>query len=262
MNTLSLPNARIHAGSLILVNREHRYISDENAALEPVLENLSSVLMQRRAVVLLANLMDEIQGWGSIVPISGWRSFWEQQKIWEDTLRESGRVFTEKYVAIPGHSEHQTGLAIDLGLKQEKIDFICPDFPYEGICQRFRQKASGYGFIERYPAGKESITGIGHEPWHFRYVGVPHAEIMVKSSLTLEEYIDFIKQFPYGRMAYRIRLGGQEVSVSYLKAEQADRTRLELDGTTPHSISGNNTDGFILTEWRQADGCKTELQRA
>ena len=85
-------------------------------------------------------------------------------------MRESGRKFTETYVAVPGHSEHETGLAIDLGLKQDVIDFIRPEFPYEGICQRFRQLAPKYGFIERYPKGKEEVTGIGQEPWHFRYV--------------------------------------------------------------------------------------------
>ncbi len=64
------------------------------------------------------------------------------------------------------------------------------------ICQTFREKAAKYGFILRYPAGKEHITGIGHEPWHFRYVGVPHAEIMASEGLTLVEYTDFLTGFP------------------------------------------------------------------
>ena len=85
---------------------------------------------------------------------------------------ENGEEFTNQFVARPGHSEHQTGLAIDLGLKQPDIDFLRPYFPYKGICQTFRELSTDYGFIERYPAGKEAITGIAHEPWHFRYVGV------------------------------------------------------------------------------------------
>ena len=104
------------------------------------------------------------------------------------SLLENGEEFTNKFVARPGHSEHQTGLAIDLGLKQPDIDFLRPNFPYEGICQTFRELAADYGFIERYPVGKEAITGIAHEPWHFRYVGVPHAKIMVDHNWTLEEY--------------------------------------------------------------------------
>ena len=262
MNTLLLPSNSIHSGNLILVNGQHRFMGQEQDKLIPLQEHLPDVKMQRRAAVLLANLMEDIEGWKHIVPVSGWRSLQEQQHIWNDTLAESGLAFTQKYVALPGHSEHETGLAIDLGLKQENIDFIRPAFPYNGICQVFRKKAASYGFIERYPAGKEHITGIGHEPWHFRYVGIPHAEIMVKNQLTLEEYMDFIKAFPYGQKAHKIQLGGQEVLVSYLKAAQASCTGFEMDGSRPYSISGNNTDGFIMTEWRQAHGYQTALRRA
>ena len=76
-------------------------------------------------------------------------------------------------------SEHQTGLAIDLGLASEEIDVIRPNFPYSGVCAAFRKQAADYGFILRYPAGKEAVTGIAYEPWHFRYVGVPHARFML-----------------------------------------------------------------------------------
>ena len=92
-------------------------------------------------------------------------------------------------MALPGHSEHQTGLAIDLGLRGPEIDFIRPDFPYEGVCQRFRERAADFGFVERYPAGKEAVIGIAHEPWHFRYVGPSHAREMVHRGLVLEEYL-------------------------------------------------------------------------
>lgn len=113
----------------------------------------------------------------------------EQEKLYQNALTESGPQFTEQYVALPGHSEHQTGLAIDLGLRQPEIDLIRPAFPYEGICQKFRELAPLYGFVERYPENKEAVTGIAHEPWHFRYVGCPHAQCMTGLGLTLEEYL-------------------------------------------------------------------------
>lgn len=262
MTRFFLSKDYIHTGSLILVNGEYGFVGKAAEELVPIQEQLSSIKIQRRAAVLLSNLIDNIHGWKSIIPVSGWRSFKEQQDIWDNTRKESGLEFTRKYVAVPGHSEHQTGLAIDLGLKQDNIDFICPEFPYSGICQTFRNRAAEYGFIERYPAGKEHITGIGHEPWHFRYVGVPHAEIMSKNQLTLEEYIFFIKEFPYGQKTYGVLLGEQEMHVSYLKADPSSNTELEIDGCIPYSISGNNTDGFIMTEWKQRNRCKTELQRA
>lgn len=77
----------------------------------------------------------------SIVPVSGYRSLNEQMDIYNDSLKDNGEDFTRKYVALPKHSEHQTGLAIDLGLNKEKIDFIRPDFPYDGICGTFRRFA-------------------------------------------------------------------------------------------------------------------------
>lgn len=123
----------------------------------------------------------------------------EQQSIFDSSLLENGEEFTRKFVALPGCSEHQTGLAIDLGLKQEEVDFICPEFPYTGICQKFRERAAAYGFIERYQKEKERITGISQEPWHFRYVGCPHAKIMEKYHLCLEEYSELLEQILYGK---------------------------------------------------------------
>jgi D-alanyl-D-alanine dipeptidase/carboxypeptidase len=175
--------------SLILVNLQHACPTDMVQDLVPVCENAPQILLEREAAVALARLMGELNGWRWIVPVSGWRSMEEQTEIYHHSLVENGQAFTEQYVALPGHSEHQTGLAIDLGLRQKNVDFLRPAFPYDGICQRFRQLAPTYGFVERYPAGKEGVTGIAHEPWHFRYVGTPHADNMARRGLTLEEYL-------------------------------------------------------------------------
>ena len=144
MKTLTLLQKEIHTGSLILVNAAAGYREDAQTSLVPVLESYPTIQMQRRAAVLLSNLMDSFHGWQHIVPVSGWRAHAEQQQIWDDSVRDSGLDFTQKYVALPGHSEHQTGLAIDLGQKQAHIDFIRPAFPYSGICQIFRDKAADY----------------------------------------------------------------------------------------------------------------------
>lgn len=210
------------------------------------------ILLKRRAAVLLTELLKKIGASDEIALVSGWRSWQEQQGIWDDSIAESGLEFTRKYVAVPGHSEHQTGLAIDLGQNEEEIDFICPRFPYDGICGSFRKFAASYGFVERYPEGKERVTGIGHEPWHFRYVGVPHAFIMVEEGLTLEEYVEFLHQYPFGR-PYHYRHNGLAVSVSWLEAAE-DEMAVSLPEQYPCSLSGNNVDGFIMTEWRGADG--------
>lgn len=250
MQVISFPNTRVQTGALILVNSEHGYWAEDTQSLVSVQEQTPAIQMQHRAVALLSKLMEDMQGWQHIVPVSGWRSFQEQQEIWDQSVAESGLEFTKKYVALPGHSEHQTGLAIDLGLKQETIDFICPEFPYSGICQVFREKAAQYGFIERYPAGKESITGIGHEPWHFRYVGIPHASIIRRMDLTLEEYHTFLKQFPYGKRPYIHRTERSTLEISYLSVDAYGTETICLAPKTPYTISGNNMDGLIITVWK------------
>lgn len=176
---------------LILVNRENplRRFPDADM-LESVLEEYPDVLMEHRAARALRALLEAIGNRGGIIPVSGFRTQAEQQKIWDDTLLERGEEFTRKFVAYPGCSEHQTGLAIDLGANLPEIDFICPEFPDTGIFGKFREKAADFGFIERYPKGKEAVTGIGAEPWHFRYVGVPHAAVMKAGGLVLEEYAE------------------------------------------------------------------------
>lgn len=195
---------------LRLINRDSAPVehgAGERERLLPV--GGTDVLMERQAACALERLMERIDGWRAIVPVSGWRSGAGQKQIWEDCLRENGLEFTKTYVALPGHSEHESGLAIDLGLKKDEIDFIRPDFPYDGICGIFRELAPDYGFIERYPKGKEAVTGIGYEPWHFRYVGTPHARILTEAGLVLEEYVARLSREKRNmEHIYRRRMGG------------------------------------------------------
>ena len=159
----------------------------------PLLGELCSVgggvCLARPAAEALQALLAELHAEAQIVPVSGWRAHAEQQALWDDTLQASGPEFTQSYVAKPGCSEHETGLAIDLGYNDgQPLDFIRPNFPYDGVCGQFRSRAAAYGFVERYPAGRENVTGIAHEPWHFRYVGPQLAAALTQSGQTLEEW--------------------------------------------------------------------------
>lgn len=232
-------------GTLYLVNRAHP-LPEEPAAedLASVRSGQTEVRLHQRAKVMLDQLLAAVDGAGTIIPVSGYRPQTEQQAIWDDTLAEHGSAFTETYVARPGCSEHQTGLAIDLGLRQETIDFIRPDFPYHGICQAFRREMARFGFLQRYPAGKEAVTGIGHEPWHFRYVGTPHAALLAERGLTLEEYIVWLRSFPFGT-CHTLENG---IRLSFLPAAAQGDTPLPQTVAPTAALSGNNVDGFVLTE--------------
>ena len=108
---------------------------------------------------------------GAIVPVSGYRPQTEQQAIWEDALAEHGKAFTETYVARPGCSEHQTGLAIDLGENRPEVDFLCPAFPDSGPCGALRRRAADFGFVLRYPNMMRSI-GLEFGPLLDRLIGL------------------------------------------------------------------------------------------
>lgn len=235
--------AGIYSGSLILVNAEHPLRDGRRPPLAPAAPG-SAVLLETRASAMLTGALERLGAVGEIVPVSGWRSRAEQQQIWDGSMAENGEDFTRKYVAIPGCSEHQTGLAIDLALRSDSIDFIRPDFPYDGICGRFRAIAADYGFIERYPAGKEKITGIAAEPWHFRYVGRPHARLMRDMGLTLEEYVELLRGYPYPGRLLSAAGGGYDAFVGFSRSYTPQEHR------APCQVSGNNVDGYILTLWR------------
>ena len=235
--------AGIYSGSLILVNAEHPLRDGRRPRLAPAAPG-SSVLLETRASAMLTGALERLGAVGEIVPVSGWRSRAEQQQIWDDSMAENGEDFTRKYVAIPGCSEHQTGLAIDLALRSDSIDFIRPDFPYDGVCGRFRAIAADYGFIERYPSGKEKITGIAAEPWHFRYVGRPHARLMRDMGLTLEEYVELLHGYPYPGRLLSAAGGGYVAFVGFSRSYTPQEHR------APCQVSGNNVDGYILTLWR------------
>ncbi len=251
MNNIILTNDKIYEGNLILVNADYGFRTSDEMDLTVVDPKYPDILLKREAANILQMILEKLGSRGDIIPVSGYRSFKEQTDIYEKSLMDSGRKFTEKFVALPNHSEHQTGLAIDLGLNKKNIDFICPDFPYEGICEEFRKLAPKYGFVERYQKNKEYITGIGHEPWHFRYVGYQHSTVMYEKGLVLEEYIEYVKRFSCGGEHLNIVRNGAAVEIFYVEADDSGKTVITLPDNTVYQISGNNVDGFIVTIWRK-----------
>jgi len=115
--------------------------------------------------------------------ISGYRSYSRQDSIYNNYVARDGRNAADRYSARPGHSEHQTGLAAD-------INSLGQDFANTNEGKWLNNNCYRYGFIIRYPRGKEDVTGYMFEPWHIRYVGVDLATKLYNSGdwITLEEY--------------------------------------------------------------------------
>lgn len=121
---------------------------------------------------------------------SGFRSYWDQEWIYNNFAARDGAAAADRYSARPGHSEHQSGLTFDLNC-------ICEAFGYQADGLWVAANAHRFGFIVRYPQGKEHITGYVWEPWHMRHVGIDVATAVFSSGLTLEEYLGVSSTYSY-----------------------------------------------------------------
>lgn len=252
MRTLRFTIEDVSRGNLILVNPSHPIKTDiPLKGLVPIRPKCPNLVLEQQPARMLSEIMRFLGCEQEIVPVSGYRTMQEQQQIYANSLLEHGEAFTRKYVAIPGCSEHQTGLAIDLAQNSEAIDFIRPDFSYTGICGLFREFSAQYGFIERYPADREHITAIAHEPWHFRYVGYPHSEIVQEKSFTLEDYTGYLKQFPYVGDHFYFSRNRRDFEIFYVPISHSGEAIIEIADDIPYQVSGNNMDGVIITLWRE-----------
>ena len=117
--------------------------------------------------------------------VSGYRSYDSQSIIYNRYVLRWGQEYTDTVSARPGHSEHQTGLAFDVGELNSNYGNTA-----EG--KWLAQNCYKYGFILRYLKGKENITGYAYEPWHIRYVGIETATYIMQNNLTLEEYLGIV----------------------------------------------------------------------
>ena len=118
----------------------------------------------------------------SIVINSAYRSYQDQIDISNSYLRAYGQNYVDKYVAKPGFSEHQTGLAFDIGSRKVNVFENSKEYGW------MQENAHKYGFIRRFSKQKEGITGFRNEPWHYRYVGVEIATYIYENNMSLEEY--------------------------------------------------------------------------
>ncbi len=163
-----------------------------NSYMPADLTNVLGEQMRADAAETLNKLLAAAKAEGiNFKAISGYRSYNDQKITYNGFVKRDGQAKADTYSARAGHSEHQTGLAIDLGNS-------------DGTCELqacFGQSAGGkwlaahaheHGFIIRYLEGKDEITGYQYEPWHLRYVGIDLATELYKSAQTLEEFFNIV----------------------------------------------------------------------
>lgn len=120
---------------------------------------------------------------------SGFRSYEYQSSLYNRYVARDGKEKADRYSARPGYSEHQTGLAFDIGEAGRKDLWLTEAFGETEAGKWLMNNAHKYGFILRYPKEKEHITGFMYESWHYRYVGIEHATKIYEANVTLEEYL-------------------------------------------------------------------------
>ena len=191
----NVPLDTIPSSTTVLVNRKYllpaTYIP-KNLVIPNVDFNFSYVNDKRKMRKVAANALEKLfaaaeKDGVKLYGISGYRSYARQKQIYDRNVAIRGKAATDAVSAMPGSSEHQTGLTIDVSAKSVgyRLDQSFGDTK-EG--KWLAKHCHEYGFIIRYPYEKEKITGYSYEPWHIRYVGTSIAGYLYKNDLTLEEY--------------------------------------------------------------------------
>lgn len=172
----------------LLVNKYYYlpsdYVPDNLETISNVFSNGNKQLVKaaRRAFEEMANVAYN-EGY-YIRIISAYRSYEYQQNLYDNYVKSDSKKEADTYSARPGFSEHQTGLSFDID--NNELDYN--SFEQTKEFEWMQKNAYKYGFILRYPKGKEDITGYQYEAWHYRYVGKTISEYIHKHHLTLEEY--------------------------------------------------------------------------
>ena len=194
---MEMPNYRIVQNPnsiLVLVNKQNS-LPQDYVPSDLVVPNvpfsfeefLPKKLMRKEAAIALEQLFYEAQQDNApLAAVSGYRSYDRQTEIFANNIKSSPDA--NQTSARPGESEHQTGLSMDISSPSVNNQ-LTQTFGDMREGSWLANNAPEFGFIIRFPKGKETITGYQYEPWHIRYVGLPAAQMISQQNLTLEEYL-------------------------------------------------------------------------
>lgn len=253
--SVAMTEDKLFLGDLTLVNRSNLYPFPEGADLVSVFDNKTAeynvrdrdVLVERRVMESLDLMLADFytnKGLDTINVVSGYRSYDYQNGLYMQSLETAGVEHTSRYIALPGTSEHHTGLAVDFSIYHADTGGS-EDYDGAGDYAWITENAWKYGFVKRYSDSKEELTGIWDEPWHFRYVGLPHAMIMEENGYCLEEYIEFLKGYTWDGKHLTAVAGGMKYDIYYCEGLTA-----YLPRAGECNISGVG-DGFIVVIEKQ-----------
>lgn len=248
----------LHSGYQILVNYQNAFVFDssdfkiktfygnKNRSYKISGTNVSFDSLALNSFNDMMAAFETETGSHDILVNSTLRTFEEQEEIYAYRVEQYGTEYAAMFVAVPGFSEHHTGIAADLTVYTDKNESMTLD-KFPEYIEWLGANAHKYGFILRYPADKTDITKIGYENWHYRYIGKPHAYYMHINNLCLEEYIEELRKHPYNGNHLKITDDeGQPWEIYFVKAID-EKTDVPVPIYDEYTVSGNNVDGFIIT---------------
>jgi len=244
-------------GDMILVNTQNplpeTYIPDDLVEIKDYISlTKKSITLREVAAKALEQMTDAMakDGITDIKATSGYRSYQYQLSLYQNKIRDYEKIgydlakakeLAASIVALPGTSEHQTGLAIDFTTDSLSNQLVS-SFGDTEAGKWLNNNSWYYGYIIRYQTDKRDITGYINEPWHLRYIGIPHAEYIFRNNLCYEEYIRLLKTD--GQYTYRSD-DGTTYFVRYISSKE----KLDIVNTSDYSsCSSDNTGGYILTK--------------
>lgn len=248
---------------LILVNKwntlsEHYEPSTLVNIVNDVPSSKNEILLQESAYKAVIDLFRDANNDGitGLRAVSGYRPYSYQSQLYNAKVNyysseydlETAKLKASEVVAIPGTSEHQTGLALDVSSLEllNTADPLVEEFKNTPEGQWLYNNSWKYGFVLRYLPEKKDITGIISEPWHFRYVGIPHAEYMTEKNLSVEEYINYIKE---EKMIIFEDFNGNKYQIYYVQKGNHDILQDDVfDSEKFVNVSEIGEDEYIITQ--------------
>ncbi|WP_051353310.1 D-alanyl-D-alanine carboxypeptidase family protein [Thalassobacillus devorans] len=243
---------------IMLANKQHALSEDyvPNELVTPdVAFSGEEEQLQPKAATALESMFKAAENDGvQLYAASGYRSYEYQKNLFQFWVSQYGEEQASRVSAKPGESEHQTGLTMDVTNKDVNFK-LKQSFGDTEAGQWIEKHAAKYGFIIRYPDGKEPITGYAYEPWHLRFIGKDHAQAIMKNDITLETYLSYdISKLPgehkvsAGDTLYRLA-ENNSTTVENLLALNHDikthalsiGTRLQLPGQDIYKIKAGDT---------------------
>lgn len=186
-NTISTDTSK---GKLMLVNKYYYLGSDYNCdnlvKVDNMYANLNGNKLNKEAYNALVRLINAADNDGYNIRINySYRDYSTQEGIYNDYKKSKGEEYADNYAARPGFSEHQTGYAVDVGVQSK---YASGSFKNSKEYKWMKDNSYKFGYILRYPEGKEDVTGYSFEAWHYRYVGEEVAKYIYEHNITFDEY--------------------------------------------------------------------------